>query len=299
MGGLLATSFTPSERRMEGSASTSCGSSNPTRVSEARGDCHRSGTELQKASTRCALLGSFAAVLAAAGGSGPEFALLGHSRLELVAVVCISASLSLEAITCWQRRCNRTVPQCPHQPRDHSPDVSTEREQSGVSRAESDSSPAFLLQQVLPVLRLLGLAAMAMGFFTALGAGAAQRLGIVPRTWSGLPGILFGCFVHSSWPHCGWNVLGLLLLGPCVLFAAPAGAAARGSEQIDCSVLSTGVSKLAAASAFIAVTSGLCVWCLARPAVHAGASGVVCGYVGLLLALTLRRGDLPLGSLLM
>ena len=32
----------------------------------------------------------------------------------------------------------------------------------------------------------------------------------------------------------------------------------------------------------------LCVWCLARQAVHAGSSGIVWGYVGLLLALTVR-----------
>ena len=34
---------------------------------------------------------------------------------------------------------------------------------------------------------------------------------------------------------------------------------------------------------------GLGVWCVARPAFHAGASGVVCGYLGLLTALVLRR----------
>jgi len=151
----------------------------------------------------------------------------------------------------------------------------------------------------LQLLLLLGLAALAMGGFTALGADAARHLGIVPRTWSGLPGVVFGCFVHLSWHHCGWNALALLLLGPCVLRAAPS------AEQLGAcggSIGGSGIKRVTpfvAASAFIAVTSGFCVWCLARPAVHAGASGVICGYVGLLLALTLRQGDVPLGALLM
>lgn len=39
----------------------------------------------------------------------------------------------------------------------------------------------------------------------------------------------------------------------------------------------------------VGLSKSLGVWCMARPAFHAGASGVVCGYLGLLTALVLRR----------
>eukprot|EP00438_Fugacium_kawagutii_P025301 Skav210355 [mRNA] locus=scaffold1491:86038:99531:+ [translate_table: standard] len=122
-------------------------------------------------------------------------------------------------------------------------------------------------------------ALLTMTVFTAWGAGAVRHFGIVPRTLEGFPGVFFGCFVHFSWPHCLWNVVALGLLAPCVLGA--------------------GVTNLLAASTFIALTSGFCVWCMARPAFHAGASGVVCGYLGMLTALVLRRRDVPLGTLIM
>eukprot|EP00747_Dinoflagellata_sp_TGD_P060328 gnl/TRDRNA2_/TRDRNA2_151979_c1_seq1.p1 gnl/TRDRNA2_/TRDRNA2_151979_c1~~gnl/TRDRNA2_/TRDRNA2_151979_c1_seq1.p1 ORF type:complete len:278 (-),score=24.36 gnl/TRDRNA2_/TRDRNA2_151979_c1_seq1:127-837(-) len=147
-----------------------------------------------------------------------------------------------------------------------------------------------------------------MGACTALGANAVRRLGIVPRTLGGLPGIIFGCFVHVSWSHFVWNAFGFLLLGLCVLRVTPATLIETGSEagegtsggSDDGCICGRGVAaSFAAASVFIALTSGFCVWCLGRPAFHAGASGIVCGYVGLLLAIVLRRRDVPLGPLLM
>ncbi|CAE7903049.1 unnamed protein product [Symbiodinium microadriaticum] len=122
-------------------------------------------------------------------------------------------------------------------------------------------------------------AILVMATLTACAPGAVRWLSILPRTWQGLPGVLFACLVHSSWHHFFWNALALALLAACTLCA--------------------GVVNLPAASAFIAVSSGFCVWCLARPAFHAGASGVVCGYLGLLVAVLLRRGDVPLSTLLM
>jgi len=128
------------------------------------------------------------------------------------------------------------------------------------------------------VLSTLCPAMLTMVIFTAWGAGAIRHFSIIPRSTEGLPGVFLGCFVHFSWSHCLWNVLALGLLAPCVLGA--------------------GVTNLLAASAFIALTSGFCVWCMARPAFHAGASGVVCGYLGLLTALMLRRRDVPFSTLL-
>lgn len=255
-------------------------------------------TTLQAVSTRCALAGSVAAVLDALT---QEPIMSQPSRLELAAVALITASLLLEAET-FRRRCRcagTKADSCRWQqcaPQDESSSSGT------GARADAGDAAAAAVGRPWPqLLLLLGLAALVMSGFTALGAGAARRLGIVPRTWGGLPGVVFGCFVHLSWRHFAWNALALLLLGPCVLRAAPSATAAephsRGGRGACCGI--AGVAPFMAASAFISVTSGFCVWCLARPAIHAGASGIVCGYVGLLLALTLRQRDVPMGSLLM
>lgn len=230
-------------------------------------------SRLQALSTRCALIGSVAAVLDAWTQDMRQGK---PSWLELSAVALITASLLLEAIAYLRRHRNGLRSFCCIQGKCWWP------------------RPQILLVVV-------GLA-VTMGGFTALGTTAAKRLGIVPRTLGGLPGVLFGCFVHLSWPHCCRNALALLFLGPCVLRAVSSTTATphqAGDKAEGGCPITTGVGHFAAVSMFIAVSSGFCVWCLARPALHAGASGVVCGYVGLLLALALRRRDVPVGSLLM
>eukprot|EP00930_Biecheleria_cincta_P018161 TRINITY_DN14238_c0_g1_i1.p1 TRINITY_DN14238_c0_g1~~TRINITY_DN14238_c0_g1_i1.p1 ORF type:complete len:335 (+),score=46.11 TRINITY_DN14238_c0_g1_i1:90-1094(+) len=239
--------------------------------------------DLQRASTRCALLGSGAALLGSTlpGVDADRAGQASYSHLEIAALVLICGSLGLELTAFFQRRQAETKELGKES--GELPAMDSTSGQAGG--AESKTAPANSRPQLLAaLLRLLGPLALAMGCCTALGASAAHRLGIMPRTVEGLPGVVFGCFVHLSWPHCGWNALALVLLGPCVLLAVSA---------------SDGISKFFAASAFISLTSGFCVWCLARPALHAGASGLVCGYLGLLLALLLRRRDLPLGTLLM
>ncbi|CAE7318965.1 unnamed protein product [Symbiodinium natans] len=204
------------------------------------------GAELQRASTRCALLGSALAVWGTATGS----------ETEVAAVILISLSLCLEALAALRRRSQAALAQ------------------------SAEGSPRPDLSRVAPPrLWIVAPAILAMATLTACAPGAVRWLSILPRTWQGLPGVLFACLVHSSWHHFFWNAIALALLAACAIRA--------------------GVVNLPAASAFIAVSSGFCVWCLARPAFHAGASGVVCGYLGLLVALLLRRGDVPVSTLLM
>ena len=195
------------------------------------------------------------------------------TSLDLAAVALIVASIALETAALIRRgRTAHGAMQC-HQLAHPTPCTGSKRPWPQLAM-------------------MLGLAALVMSVCTAMGAGAARRLGIVPRTWRGLPGVVFGCFVHQSWQHCGWNALGLMLLGPCVLRAAPSAGDAGRAGQAGPAGRGTGaVVPFAEATAFIALSSGFCVWCLARPALHAGASGVVCGYIGLLLALTVRRQD--------
>ena len=79
-----------------------------------------------------------------------------------------------------------------------------------------------------------------------------------------LRGILLSPLLHGSFSHLLSNTLPLLVLGGFV--------ALRGAKTL------IGVSL------FVVVLGGLLVWLVGRPAVHIGASGLVFGYFGYLLA---------------
>lgn len=79
-----------------------------------------------------------------------------------------------------------------------------------------------------------------------------------------LRGILLGPMLHGSFSHLLSNTLPLLVLGGLV--------ALRGGKTL------VGVSL------FVVVLGGLLVWLVGRPAIHIGASGLVFGYFGYLLA---------------
>jgi membrane associated rhomboid family serine protease len=89
--------------------------------------------------------------------------------------------------------------------------------------------------------------------------------GIRPRHASGLDGILFAPFLHANFAHLYGNSVPLILLGTFVL--------ASGTRRFLLSTL------------LIMLASGLGVWLLGDPStVVVGASGVIFGYLGLLLA---------------
>jgi membrane associated rhomboid family serine protease len=98
---------------------------------------------------------------------------------------------------------------------------------------------------------------------TMLG-GALTQFGVVPRTITGLRGILFAPFLHGNLAHLISNTLPFLALGWMVML--------RDSRHF---VPVTLYSMLGA---------GLGAWLLGAPgSVHIGASGVVMGYLGFLL----------------
>jgi membrane associated rhomboid family serine protease len=89
--------------------------------------------------------------------------------------------------------------------------------------------------------------------------------GIEPRTWSGLWGILFAPFLHAGFAHLMSNTVPFLILGFLVML--------RGLETF------VGVSLL------VMVLGGFAVWLLGPPnSIHIGASGLIFGYIGYLLA---------------
>jgi membrane associated rhomboid family serine protease len=89
--------------------------------------------------------------------------------------------------------------------------------------------------------------------------------GIQPRTQEGLRGILFAPFLHGSWSHLIANSAPFLALGWLVL-----GRSVREFVIVTIAVM---------------LTSGIGAWMFgASGSVHVGASGVIFGYFGFLLA---------------
>ncbi len=83
-------------------------------------------------------------------------------------------------------------------------------------------------------------------------------LGILPRTQSGLIGIIFSPLLHANFEHLLLNMLPLFIL--------------------MCLVLVGGVTLFIKVTASIVLMSGVLVWLFGRKAIHIGASGLVMGY---------------------
>jgi membrane associated rhomboid family serine protease len=101
-----------------------------------------------------------------------------------------------------------------------------------------------------------------------------ERFGLVPRTLSGLPGIVMMTFLHANWPHLLSNTVPLF-----VLLTLLAGSRARSWSTI----------------AAIIVIGGVLLWLFGRPARHIGASLLVFGLISYLLAsgLLFERRPVP------
>ena len=96
-----------------------------------------------------------------------------------------------------------------------------------------------------------------------MGHGLASW-GILPRSISGLIGIPLAPFIHGSLVHAVSNTVPLIVLGGLTLTA--------------------GRGRFWEATILIILLSGALVWVFARGAYHIGASGLVFGYFGILLA---------------
>ncbi|HEX8629626.1 MAG TPA: rhomboid family intramembrane serine protease [Catenuloplanes sp.] len=111
---------------------------------------------------------------------------------------------------------------------------------------------------VVPVLFLI----------EALDVGLRANLdilaGIIPRRVEGLDGVFFSPFLHANWDHLYSNSVPLILLGTFVLAA--------------------GAYRFLWSTLLIILVSGIGVWFVGDPgSVVVGASGVIFGYLGLLL----------------
>lgn len=99
---------------------------------------------------------------------------------------------------------------------------------------------------------------------TVLSGGALLGYGIVPRTVSGLRGIVFAPFLHANLNHLVANTIPFVLLGWLVMLRD-----ARHFGRVTIAAM---------------LGSGLVSWALGAPgSVHIGASGVIFGYLGFLM----------------
>lgn len=98
----------------------------------------------------------------------------------------------------------------------------------------------------------------------ALSSYRLNALGIYPRRAFGLPGILFCPFLHGSATHLLVNMLML--------------------STLSVMILAHGYLFYIHLSIWIVLVSGLAIWLFARPGIHIGASALVMGYFGFLLA---------------
>lgn len=101
---------------------------------------------------------------------------------------------------------------------------------------------------------------------------AFNHLGIFPRDPEGLVGILFWVLLHGDFMHALLNTTPLLFLG---FFVALRGA-----------------SLYFRITFLVWVVAGLLVWLFGRNAVHIGASGLIFGYFGFLLAVALNERNI-------
>lgn len=94
-------------------------------------------------------------------------------------------------------------------------------------------------------------------------SGRLDQHGIMPRTLSGLDGVLWAPVLHGGFGHLLANTVPFLVLGAFVALG--------------------GIRRWLVVTAFIVVLGGLATWLFARSATHVGASGLIFGYAGFLL----------------
>lgn len=138
-----------------------------------------------------------------------------------------------------------------------------------------------MLRTLRPVLLLVAAIWAVEMANQLLGHRLNPLLGLKPREPEGLVGIAAMPFLHAGVEHAFANTLPLVFLGALGALVAP--------------------RRFRAATVAIIVASGLAVWLLGRPnSIHIGASGLIFGWFGFLLALGFveRSGRAIAGALL-
>lgn len=125
------------------------------------------------------------------------------------------------------------------------------------------------MQRFVPLAVLLGVMWVTEIVDQLAFEGGLDRHGILPRTLSGLDGVLWAPALHAGFGHLMSNTLPLIVLGALVA--------------------TKGVKRWVVVTLFITVVGGLGTWLFARDAVHVGASLLVFGYITYLLVVGFRE----------
>ncbi|WP_243254275.1 rhomboid family intramembrane serine protease [Sulfitobacter indolifex] len=109
------------------------------------------------------------------------------------------------------------------------------------------------------------------------GYGLNPAFGLIPRHVSGMGGIVAMSLLHGSFAHLVANTLPLLVMGGLLM--------------------ATATRSLLAVNMMVIVLGGGLVWILGSPAIHVGASGLIFGWFGFLIARGLvDRSPVTLGA---
>ena len=137
---------------------------------------------------------------------------------------------------------------------------------------------------VVQGLALVGVLAAVMWIVEVVDQVAGGRLdrnGIQPRDADGLDGVLWAPFLHDGFEHLIGNTVPFLLLGVGIALG--------------------GLARVAAVTVVVALVGGLGTWLVApENTIHIGASGLVFGYAGYLVArgaFTRSMGQIAMGIL--
>ncbi|HEY4299050.1 MAG TPA: rhomboid family intramembrane serine protease [Paraburkholderia sp.] len=137
--------------------------------------------------------------------------------------------------------------------------------QFGGANARSDTLAARLKARVALLALFVGSMWAVFFLSAAMPFLNLNRHGVVPRSFGGLQGILFAPWLHASLGHIAANTGGLLILGWLCLWPR--------------------ISNFWEATVGAMLGAGLCAWLFGAPySIHIGASGLVFGYAGYLVA---------------
>lgn len=114
---------------------------------------------------------------------------------------------------------------------------------------------------------VLGLAGLLIGLqvINALTGNALDMFSLIPREFYGASGILFSPFLHGSFAHLWSNIFGFIVLSGLIIWR--------------------GIGHYCKITLFLMISTGSLVWILGPThTMIVGASGVIFGYIGYLLA---------------
>jgi membrane associated rhomboid family serine protease len=129
--------------------------------------------------------------------------------------------------------------------------------ESGPTLGRQLKTSAFLIFGLVLIIWIVELANLLLGH-------RLNVFGIHPRTVAGLPGIILSPFLHTGIGHVLLNTIPLIILGWLVILHGP-------RVFLEVSLL-------------IIVVAGVGVWLFGRSGYHVGASGLIFGYFGYLVA---------------